>query len=68
MPPQYSAHTRKHFTQIKRLGYIIVRPKLEPDNSVDGVSLPRNHDDRHVARGANLSCERQTIVAPESEI
>ena len=53
MSPQHGTHACKHFAQIERLADIAVRSKLEPDDSINGVSLTGDHDDRHVAGGAN---------------
>src|SRR5690606_18316318 len=56
--PQDRADARDQLAQFARLGEIVVRAELQPDDPVDGARGGGEHDDRHVARRLELAHDR----------
>ena len=66
--PQHGPHPRQHLAQLERLGDVVVRAELEPDDAVDGVALAADHDDGDVAFGPDLAGELQAVLSAQRQI
>ena len=53
---------------MERFGDIVVRPDLQPDDTVNHIILPRDHDDGNGRGLANLARKIQSIVLTEMNI
>ena len=64
MSPQDGANTGQDFAQVEWLRDVIVGAELKPDDTVNGIALALNHDDRHVSAGAYFTRKAQAVVLP----
>ena len=56
-PPQDRAHAAQQLRRRERLRHVVVRAELEPEHAVDLRVARRQHQDRHVALGAQLAAD-----------
>src|SRR5262245_61316696 len=54
--PEQRMHPRQQLAQAERLGHVIVRPQLQPQNFIDFLSFGGEHDD-----GVSLPLARRVL-------
>jgi hypothetical protein len=59
--PERRPHAAAELTDRERLGDVVVGPHLEPEHLVDLVVLGREHDDRHLATGAQPATDLDPV-------
>src|SRR5262249_52357023 len=67
--PQYGANAREQFTQVERLGQIVVGAEFKADDAVDIVAaVARGEDDPEIGVGANFSKQIQPVLLAKLKI
>ena len=67
-PAQHCAHARDQLFGRKRLGQIIVGPKLQADQLVRLLGARGEHDDRHLALAPQRAGDIQTVETRKAQI
>ena len=65
---QARANARQQFFGRKRLGEVVVGAEIEAGNAIGDAILRGEHDDRHVALGANALADFQAVHARQHQI
>src|SRR5699024_860330 len=56
------------FLWLKRLGDIVIRTRLQPEDNVNGVSLSGEHDDRHIGVTADGATNIHAVHSRQHQI
>src|SRR5918998_4385187 len=67
-PAHDRPHARDQLTHCERLGDVVVCPQLQPHDPVYLVVLGRQHDDGHVALGADPTADLRAIELWEHDV
>ncbi|ENN84461.1 hypothetical protein RHSP_82319 [Rhizobium freirei PRF 81] len=65
---QDGANTRQKLARIEGFAEIIVGAHLQAENAIDILGLRRQHEDRHLAAGADAAAGRKAILARQHQI
>jgi hypothetical protein len=67
-PPQHASQPRANFSQVERLGNVVVGTDLEPDDAVDHFVGAGDHDDPDLVALAQEAREREAVLVGETNV
>ena len=69
MPPETNVvNAKQHLANMEGLRNVVVGAVLEPRHPVDGCASSRDHDDRDIAHGSDLTCQLEAVLLTKTEI